>query len=247
MASNGNLSTTPASDGLLVLENVSASYGEATVLRDVSLAVPPGTLVALLGANGAGKTTLLRVASGQLRPNSGRVWLAGDEITSRPPHSRVRDGLCLVPEGRGIYPSLTVRENLELQVPPWIKNRSLTPALDVFPVLGSRMKQVAGTLSGGQQQMLALARAVLAQPKIILLDEISMGLAPLLIDQLFEALVKLGQSGTAMLVVEQYIRRALEFCSFAYIISKGTIVYSGPSESLQSDTVIESYLGTSVT
>jgi branched-chain amino acid transport system ATP-binding protein len=201
----------------------------------------------LLGANGAGKTTLLRVVSGQLRPTSGKVWLDGEDVTSLPAHRRARGGLCLIPEGRGIYPSLTVRENLELQVPPWIKHATLDPALEIFPVLGSRMKQVAGTLSGGQQQMLALARAVLAEPKIILLDEISMGLAPLLIDQLFEALLRLAERGTAMLIVEQYVQRALDLCSLTYIISKGTIVYSGPSQSLRSETVIKSYLGTSVT
>src|SRR5258708_4989397 len=175
----------PPVDGLLVLDSVSAGYGLTPVLRDVSIVVPTGTLVALLGANGAGKTTLLRVASGLLRPTSGTVWLDGEDRTRQPPFRRAEAGMCLVPEGRGIFPSLTVRDNLELQVPPWLKDGKLDRALDIFPALGSRMAQVAGSLSGGEQQMLALARAVLAQPTVILLAEISLGLAPQLVDRLF--------------------------------------------------------------
>ncbi len=233
----------PPADGLLVLDSVSAGYGLTPVLRDVSIIVPTGTLVALLGANGAGKTTLLRVASGLLRPASGIVWLDGEDRTRQPPFRRAEAGMCLVPEGRGIFPSLTVRDNLELQVPPWLKDGKLDRALDVFPALGSRMAQVAGSLSGGEQQMLALARAVLAQPKVILLDEISLGLAPQLVDRLFEVLSRLAAMGTAMLVVEQYVSRVLELCSLSYIMKKGTIVYSGPSSELKRSAVIDSYLG----
>jgi branched-chain amino acid transport system ATP-binding protein len=201
-------------------------------------------LVALLGANGAGKTTLLRVASGLLRPSAGEVRLAGAAVTGQQAHRRARGGLCLIPEGRGIFPSLTVRENLEIEIPPWVKTTAFDRALEVFPLLGNRMKQVAGTLSGGEQQMLALARAVLAEPKVILVDEISMGLAPRLVDSLFQALTELAATGISMLIVEQYIQRALEICSLAYIINKGTVVYSGSSQSLQRDTVIRQYLGT---
>jgi len=233
----------PPADGLLVLDSVCAGYGLTTVLRDVSITVPAGTLVALLGANGAGKTTLLRVASGLLRPTSGTVWLDGADKTRQPPFRRAEAGMCLVPEGRGIFPSLTVRDNLELQVPPWLKDANLDRALEVFPALRSRMGQVAGSMSGGEQQMLALARAVLAQPKVILLDEISLGLAPQMVDRLFEVLGRLAALGTAMLVVEQYVSRVLELCSAAYIMKKGAIVYSGPSSELRRSAVIDSYLG----
>jgi branched-chain amino acid transport system ATP-binding protein len=232
-----------ASDGALVLDGISAGYGGAAVLRDVSIVVPGSGVTALLGANGAGKTTLLRVASGLLRPASGTVRLGDRDVTGRAPWQRLRDGLCLVPEGRGIFPSLTVRENLELQVPPWAKDHDLDRAVEAFPALGTRMKQVAGTLSGGQQQMLALARAVLAEPKVLLLDEISMGLAPLLVDQLFESLAVLAEGGTAMLIVEQYVHRALDMSSLVYVLQKGSVVFSGPPESLRRNALIDTYLG----
>jgi branched-chain amino acid transport system ATP-binding protein len=240
---NGTAPAPPAAE-LLALDGVSAGYGASAVLHDVTVTVPQGALVALLGANGAGKTTLLRVAAGLLRPAAGAVRLGGVSVTGQPAHRRARRGLCLIPEGRGIFPSLTVRENLQIEVPPWVKDAALGRALDMFPVLGTRTKQVAGTLSGGEQQMLALARAVLAEPKVILVDEISMGLAPKLVDSLFEALTGLAATGVSMLIVEQYIQRALELCSLAYIINKGTVVYSGSSQSLQRDTVIREYLGT---
>jgi branched-chain amino acid transport system ATP-binding protein len=243
IASNGQSPVTPPIEELLALDGVFAGYGTSVVLQDVSVTVPKGTLVALLGANGAGKTTLLRVASGLLRPTAGNVRLGGADVTGQPAYRRTRRGLCLVPEGRGIFPSLTVRENLEIEVPPWIKNAELDRALEMFPVLGTRMKQVAGTLSGGEQQMLALARAVLAEPKVILVDEISMGLAPRLVDSLFEALTELAATGISMLIVEQYIQRALEICSLTYIINKGAVVYSGSSQSLGRDTIIQKYLG----
>ena len=242
--SNGTPPVPSAEEELLALDGIAAGYGASAVLHNVTVTVPKGTMVALLGANGAGKTTLLRVASGLLRPATGEVRLGGAVVTGEPAHRRARHGLCLIPEGRGIFPSLTVRENLEIEVPPWVKDAALDRALAMFPMLGRRMKQVAGTLSGGEQQMLALARAVLAEPKVILVDEISMGLAPKLVDSLFEALTSLAAAGISMLIVEQYIQRALEICSLAYIISKGAVVYSGSSQSLQRDAVIREYLGT---
>jgi len=241
--SDGQVPAPRASGDLLAIHGVSAGYGGAAVLHDVSLTVPEGTLVALLGANGAGKTTLLRAASGLLKPTSGSIRLRADEISGEPANRRVRRGLCLVPEGRGIFPSLTVRDNLDLQVPPWVKHASVDRVVEMFPVLGRRMKQIAGTLSGGEQQMLGLARAVQSQPSVILVDEISMGLAPLLIDSLFEALTALAASGISMLIVEQYIERALEICSLAYVMSKGAIVYAGSSSALGREDVIERYLG----
>ena len=149
---------------MLELRGIKAGYGEHTVLRDVSLTVPPGTVVAVLGPNGAGKTTLLRVASGLLRPSAGTVLLGGEDVTRTPPHARARRGLCHIPEGRGIYPTLTVRENLVLHARPGEEDAALDRAVSAFPVLGERLRQSAGQLSGGQQQMLSLVRAYLAEP-----------------------------------------------------------------------------------
>jgi branched-chain amino acid transport system ATP-binding protein len=243
IAANGTSPLPPPAAEVLALDGITAGYGTSPVLRDVSVTVPHAALVALLGANGAGKTTLLRVASGLLRPTAGQVRLGAATVTGQPAHRRARGGLCLIPEGRGIFPSLTVRDNLEIEVPPWVKDAAPDRALAMFPTLGNRMRQVAGTLSGGEQQMLALARAVLSEPKVILVDEISMGLAPKLVDSLFEALTELAATGISMLIVEQYVQRALEICSLTYIINKGTVVYSGPSQSLQRDAIIRSYLG----
>ena len=227
----------------LELNGIRAGYSTATVLRDVSIAVPQGSLVALLGPNGAGKTTLLSVAAGLLRPAAGSVLLNGMDLTKRPAQRRLRDGLCLIPEGRGIFPSLTVRDNLKLLAPPWSSD-GIDAAIEIFPVLGERIAQVAGTLSGGEQQMLALARVVLARPKLVLLDEISMGLAPLVVDQLYGVLQDLARTGISMLIVEQYVQRALGICSFAYILNKGQVAYSGPADALEHDTILQKYLGT---
>jgi len=185
---------------MFLLDNVTAGYGDTTVLRNVSLRVPAGATVALLGPNGAGKTTLLRVASGLLRPWTGRLLVDGVDVTAASPHSLVGHGVCHVPEGRGVFPSLTVRENLLLQVSAKEAD-SIGRAVDAFPILGERMSQVAGTLSGGQQQMLALARAYLSNPSVILLDEVSMGLAPKIVDEIFEFLGRLSEAGAALLLV----------------------------------------------
>jgi len=223
--------------------NITAGYGRSTVLSDVSLAVPPSTVVALLGANGAGKTTLLRVLAGLLRPRAGTVHVQGKDVTQAKPHQRAQAGLCLIPEGRGIFRSLTVRENLDLHIPPWAKSTDITPALDAFPVLRERLGQLAGTMSGGQQQMLALARAYLSNPSVVLLDEVSMGLAPLVVDELFESLSALAASGCALLIVEQYVTRAIAMADTAYLLSKGTVVYGGPAAGLDDDIMAQAYLG----
>src|SRR5580704_9284542 len=162
---------------MLELRGIEAGYGEHTVLRDVSVTVQPGTVVAVLGPNGAGKTTLLRVASGLLRPSAGTVLLGGEDVTRARPYARARRGLCHIPEGRGIYPTLTVRENLVLHAPQGDEATALDRAVSAFPVLGGKLRQPAGLLSGGQQQMLSLARAYLADPKVVIVDEASMGLA----------------------------------------------------------------------
>ena len=222
---------------------MSAGYGRTIVLRDIDLSVAAGSVVALLGPNGAGKTTLLRTASGLLRPSDGRVLLSGVDVTDRRPHLRARGGLCHVPEGRGIFPNLTVRENLLLQVPQRPRGLSYDPALDAFPLLRDRLSQRAGSLSGGQQQMLALSRCFLTEPKIVLLDEVSMGLAPRIIDEIFAALVKLAQTGAALLLVEQYVSRALAVADHVYLLGRGHITFSGAPSQLDEAELTRRYVG----
>jgi branched-chain amino acid transport system ATP-binding protein len=227
----------------LELRRISGGYGKTAVLRDVSVAVRPGSIDALLGPNGAGKTTLLGMAAGLLPITDGQVLLGGQEVTERSPSQRARSGLCLIPEGRGIFPSLTVRENLVLQVPPWEKSTPYEVALDIFPVLRDRLGQTAGTLSGGQQQMLALSRCYLASPSIVLLDEVSMGLAPRIVDEIFGSLTRLASTGVALLLVEQYVNRALEMADTAHLLNRGIITYSGAASALDTETVMQNYLG----
>jgi branched-chain amino acid transport system ATP-binding protein len=230
---------------MFLLDNVTAGYGDTTVLRNVSLRVPAGATVALLGPNGAGKTTLLRVASGLLKPWTGRLLIDGADVTAASPHALVGRGVCHVPEGRGVFPSLTVRENLLLQVSAREAD-SIGRAVDAFPILGERMSQVAGTLSGGQQQMLALARAYLSNPSVILLDEVSMGLAPKIVDEIFEFLARLSEAGAALLLVEQYVTRALAVADYVYMLSKGQVTFCGEPGELNDDDVFASYLSHAV-
>lgn len=231
---------------VLTLDGVTAGYGRTTILRDITVSVAPGKVVALLGPNGAGKTTLLRVAGGLLRSTAGRITVEGQDVTRRRAHERARAGLCLIPEGRGVFPNLSVRENLALQVPAWRKGASIDPALDAFPALRERLGQTAGSMSGGQQQMLALSRCFLADPKVVLLDEVSMGLAPAIVDEIFEALRALADSGVALLLVEQYVARALEMADVAYLLDRGTVSFSGPSAELDADDLMRRYAGASV-
>jgi branched-chain amino acid transport system ATP-binding protein len=233
----------PATSEVLALRGITAGYGDTTVLRDVNLVVPAGAAVALLGPNGAGKTTLLRVASGLVRPSEGRVLLDGTDVTRRDPALLARDGLCHIPEGRGIFGSLTVRDNLRLSARGQDVAVSIDRAVGAFPKLGGRMKQLAGSLSGGEQQMLAIARAYLADPKIVLVDEASMGLAPIVVDALFEFLARLEGS---LLLVEQYVTRALALADVAYLMSNGRIVTSGPADSFDAQTIFEQYLSIDV-
>jgi branched-chain amino acid transport system ATP-binding protein len=225
------------------LRNISAGYGGTTVLRNVSLRVPPRSVVALLGPNGAGKTTLLRVASGLLEPRSGSVHFGGADITREAPHRRARRGLCHVPEGRGIFRALTVEVNLRLQAKPGREESAVEQAVEVFPRLGERLRQIAGTLSGGEQQMLALARAYVSQPEVVLLDEVSMGLAPKIVDEVFDFLRMLTDRGVSLLVVEQYVNRALEIADFAYLLQRGRVEFVGESDEVGDDVVAASYLG----
>jgi branched-chain amino acid transport system ATP-binding protein len=228
---------------VLELRHVTAGYGRAVVLRDVSVCVQAGSVVALVGPNGAGKTTLLRVAAGLVSPAAGDVLIAGRDVTGSPADERARHGLCLVPERRGIFPNLSVRDNLRLAVPSSATDRSLDPAFDVFPELSRRLGQRAGTMSGGQQQMLALARCFLADPKVALLDEVSTGLAPRTIDLIFAALARLVERGVALLLVEQYIARALELADVVNQLERGVIVaVSQPSE-LDRASLMLGYMG----
>ncbi len=228
---------------MLELRGIEAGYGEHTVLRDVSLTVQPGTVVAVLGPNGAGKTTVLRVASGLLRPSAGAVLLGGEDVTRARPHARARRGLCQIPEGRGIYPTLTVRENLVLSSRKGEEAAALDRATSAFPFLGDKLRQPAGQLSGGQQQMLSLVRAYLTEPKLVLVDEASMGLAPVIVDQVFEFLGQIAASGAALLIVEQYVSRALALADRVYLLNKGAVVFSGPPQDVGDDLFLH-YLGT---
>jgi branched-chain amino acid transport system ATP-binding protein len=240
-------STTALSAVRPVLEfrRVTAGYGSTTVLRDVSFTIRPGQVVALLGPNGAGKTTAMRTATGIVRPTSGCIDLDGEEVSGAPPHVRARKGLCLIPEGRGIFRSLTVRENLRLQAGARSATLAdgLERALAVFPALKTRLNDPAGRLSGGQQQMVALARAYVTEPKIILLDEVSMGLAPIVVDEMFAALQLLADAGIAMLLVEQYVTRAMEMADAVVLLNKGTVSFDGPPSELDEQAVLRGYLG----
>ena len=232
-----------APEVLLRAENVTAGYGETVVLRDVTISVRPSSVVALLGPNGAGKTTLLRTISGLMRPMSGRIWLGDEEITRRPAEFVARAGLCHVPEGRGIFPSLTVRENLILQAKRGSERAGINRIAEMFPELGRRLGQVAGSMSGGEQQMLALARAMLSEPSLVVVDEASLGLAPVLVDRIFETFVNITTAGTALLIVEQYVPRALEIADTAYLLDRGEIVFGGPAAELDSAELTRRYLG----
>jgi branched-chain amino acid transport system ATP-binding protein len=228
---------------MLELRGIRAAYDEHVVLRDVSLTVRPGSVVAVLGPNGAGKTTLLRVASGLLRPAAGAVLLDGEDVTRARAHARARRGLCHIPEGRGIYPTLTVRENLVLHSRPGEEAVAVDRAIAAFPVLGEKLRQPGGQLSGGQQQMLSLVRAYLTSPRLVLVDEASMGLAPVVVDQIFEFLAEIAASGTALLLVEQYVSRALALASHVYLLNKGGVVFSGRPQDIADD-LFAAYLGT---
>jgi branched-chain amino acid transport system ATP-binding protein len=212
----------------LWLDGVTAGYGKVIVLRDVSLVVPAGEVVTILGANGAGKTTLLRTILGTTNLLGGSITLDGEEIGGRPTHRLARAGVCYIPEGRAIYRSLSVEENLRL-----FAGKGYAEALGrieaTFPVLVERLRQKAGTMSGGQQQILALARALVRPYKLLLVDELSMGLAPVVIDELFEVLETLKSTGLTTVVVEQYAERALGLAEVAYVMSRGQVVLAGES------------------
>jgi len=225
------------------VRNLVAGYGETIVLRDVSIAVPPSSVVALLGANGAGKTTLLRAVSGLLAPRSGSIRLNGTDLTGQPPHRFAQAGVCHIPEGRGIFRSLTVRENILLQSAAGGDGDALERATGAFPRLAERLRQTAGTLSGGEQQMLALARAYITRPTVVLLDEVSMGLAPRAVDEIFLFLRRLATEGVALLVVEQYVVRAMELADYLFVLNRGRVSLTGERGEVDTQSLFEGYMG----
>lgn len=233
---------------LLEVNNLAVRYGAIRALHDVTLNVNEGEIVTLIGGNGAGKTTTLRTISGMLRPCEGTVHFRDEQIDGSSPHALVHRGLCHVPEGRGIFANLTVSENLDLGCYVRRDHHKIKgdrdKVLDLFPRVRERSKQVAGTLSGGEQQMLAIARALLAQPKLLLLDEPSLGLAPQLVQLIFQIVKQINAAGTTVLLVEQNAHMALAVAHRAYVLQTGRVVKSGPAKELLSDPEVKkAYLG----
>jgi branched-chain amino acid transport system ATP-binding protein len=233
---------------LLTLEGVDAFYGDLQALHDVSLEVRPGELVALVGANAAGKTTTLRVISGTLGARGGRVMFDGQDLAAVPAHSRVARGIVQVPEGRRLFPFMTVRENLLLGAhAPSARaeqDRSLEYVLRLFPVLEERATQLAGSLSGGEQQMCAIGRALMARPRLLMLDEPTLGIAPVLVQRIFETVAAINRDGVTVLLVEQNVRRALALANRAVVLENGRVVLAGPARELLADERLKkAYLG----
>ena len=232
---------------LLSIENLRAGYGAVEVLRGVDIRISHGELIALLGSNGAGKTTLNAVMSGLVLPRSGRVVFDGEDLTGAHYRRIVQAGLIQVPEGRKVFPNLTVLENLELGAFTRARSR-LSENIDrvfvTFPRLRERKAQLAGTMSGGEQQMLAIGRGLMAEPKLLILDEPSLGLSPLLVEELFTLIAKLRADGLAILLVEQNVGQSLDIADHAYVMENGSIRFSGTSsELLASDALRQAYLG----
>jgi len=228
---------------MLELIGVRAAYGRIGVLHGVDLVVPRGSVVALLGPNGGGKTTTLKVASGQMTPTSGCVHLDGRHVNGAAPDALARLGVCTIPEGRGIFPNLTVRENLRMVTYAGVDQKQVEErAFAQFPQLGERRHQLAGTMSGGEQQMLAMARGLAVDPTLLFLDELSMGLAPLVVASLYEEVARIAAEGVAILVVEQFARVVLEVADHAVVLSAGRVVATGTPADLEGS-LAELYLG----
>jgi len=225
---------------LLEVRGLSARYGAVAALRDVSLDVRAGELVALIGANGAGKSTLLRTIAGLMTPTAGRVALEGRDVTGQPPEAILRAGIALVPERRRVFADLTVLDNLELGGYALPRGGDFRRRLDagvdeayrLFPVLHRRREQLAGTLSGGEQRMLSLARVLVEKPKLLIADELSLGLAPIIVDEVYRTLETIRDAGTTLLLVEQHVHHALAIADDAIVLVKGEVAYSGPVSEL---------------
>lgn len=237
-----------AAEPLLSIKELHVSYGSIKAVRGISLDVEEGGIVTLIGANGAGKSTTLRAISGLVRPSSGSITFQGTELSSLAPHRVVEAGIAHVPEGRGIFANLTVHENLKLAT-YCRKDRDKIPedeerVFSLFPRLKERLTQMAGTLSGGEQQMLAVARALMTRGRIMLLDEPSMGLSPILVQDIFRTIIEINQAGTTILLVEQNANMALRVASHGYVLQAGEIMLSGSADELANDPrVREAYLG----
>jgi branched-chain amino acid transport system ATP-binding protein len=238
----------PASEPLLVLDGIETFYGSIQALKGVSFKVPAGSIVTLLGANGAGKSTTLKSISGLVPPARGTVTFRGRRIDGLPSDKIVRLGISHVPEGRELFPELTVLENLRMGAYVRTDKRAIQHALErvhaCFPILGDRRSQLAGTLSGGEQQMLAIGRALMAEPALMLLDEPSLGLAPMLVEEIFGIIRDIHAGGTTVLLVEQNANKALSIADYGYVLETGTIALAGDSQQLlRDDRVRRSYLG----
>lgn len=233
---------------MLEINNLNVHFGVIHALKGISLKVEEGEIVTLIGANGAGKTTTLRTISGLKKPTSGTILFNGNDITSTSPQDRVRMGISLAPEGRRIFSSMTVLENLELGAYLRRDNaeikKDISMVYERFPILKERRKQAAGTLSGGEQQMLAIGRALMSRPRLLCLDEPSMGLAPLLVQEIFDIIRDINQKGTTILLVEQNASMALQIANRAYVMETGTITLSGTgTELMRSEDIKKAYLG----
>jgi branched-chain amino acid transport system ATP-binding protein len=237
---------------MLSIKNLEAGYGKVKVLHGISIDVPKGKVVTLIGSNGAGKTTTMKAISGMLAPSAGEIMLSGKSIFGLESHRIARMGLAHSPEGRRVFPTLRVTDNLLLGAFPRLTGsrakgdipNDLERAMELFPRLKERRLQLAGTLSGGEQQMLAMARAVMLNPEIVLLDEPSMGLAPILVDEVFKIISRLKEQGITMLLVEQFAAAALAVADYGYVLENGRIAVQGPADQLKTDpAVIAAYLG----
>ena len=232
---------------LLELQNVSAAYGAVKALHEVSLKVEPAQVVTLIGANGAGKSTCLKVITGLLPASQGQVLWQGRDLAGLPAHKRVSEGMAMAPEGRQVFPRMSVRENLEMGAYTRRDaevDSDLKKVFELFPILKERIAQPAGTLSGGEQQMLAIGRALMSKPKLLILDEPSLGLAPLIVKQIFAIIREIRTLGLAVLLVEQNARQALQVADYAYVFEVGRAVLSGPAAELSTNPEVQkAYLG----
>lgn len=232
---------------MLKVSGIHAFYGNIQVLKNIDLQVEKGSIVTILGANGAGKTTTMKTVAGLLKPQQGKIEFLGEDVTGLRPDQLLRKGIALVPEGRQILAGMTVMENLEMGAYHRKDNeigQDLEKVLERFPILKEREKQLGGTLSGGQQQMLAIARAILSRPKLLLLDEPSMGLAPLIVADIFKIIKEINETGTTVLLVEQNARQALKISDYGYVLEIGKIVADGKAQELLNDPrIMEAYLG----
>lgn len=233
---------------MLKLEGIDAGYGATTILHNVSLDVQAGEVVTIVGANGAGKTTTLRTIAGLIKPTSGRVFFAGQDVTRLEAHEIVDLGITLIPEGRQLFPEMTVRENLLMgayrRAARDRQNQTLEEMLNLFPRVKERLEQNAGSLSGGEQQMVAIARGMMARPKLLMFDEPSLGLAPIIVSQVFEVIDTIVKTGTTVLIVEQNVFHTLKAADRGYVLENGEVVLSDKAEALlKNDHVRQAYLG----